>query len=264
VNAKPSAQELELARDFQAPLVHREPPTSMLDIIDRASRDPTVDVDKLAKLLEMSERVQAREAKTAYTIDFAKMKPLLPVIGRNGLIEVREKTNSGKRDGDITQSTPFARWEDIDEAITPILAAHGFVLSFRPGMAGDGKITMTAILSHSQGHSEEATVTLPHDSSGSKNPVQAVGSSLSYGKRYSATSILNIRTKGEDDDGKMAGADDEITEADFEHLQHGIERTGSDIEKLCKYFKIDALKNMKRKDYPTAMEMLNAKPTVKK
>jgi hypothetical protein len=48
-------------------------------------------------------------------------------------------------------------------------------------------------------------MTLPLDTSGSKNNVQAVGSSTSYGKRYTATLLLNIRTKGEDDDGHAGG-----------------------------------------------------------
>jgi hypothetical protein len=43
------------------------------------------------------------------------------------------------------------------------------------------------VLSHELGHSEETTMTLPLDTSGSKNNVQAVGSSTSYGKRYTAT-----------------------------------------------------------------------------
>jgi hypothetical protein len=45
---------------------------------------------------------------------------------------------------------------------------------------------------------------LPHDSTGSKNAVQAVGSSTSYGKRYTACALLNITSRGEDDDGETA------------------------------------------------------------
>ncbi|WP_409524602.1 ERF family protein [Pseudomonas sp.] len=42
---------------------------------------------------------------------------------------------------------------------------------------------------------------LPLDTSGSKNAVQAVGSSTSYGKRYVMSALLNLTTRGEDDDG---------------------------------------------------------------
>src|SRR6185503_15653016 len=97
---------------------------------------------------------------------------------------------------------------------------HGFALSFRTGSAPDGKLTVTGILSHRAGHQEETTLALMHDSTGSKNSVQAVGSSISYGKRYTAGALLNITSRGEDDDGKLAGAPEYITETQVSELQH--------------------------------------------
>jgi hypothetical protein len=44
------------------------------------------------------------------------------------------------------------------------------------------------------------------DSSGGKNNIQGMGSSFSYGKRYTTTALLNIVTEGEDDDGARGGA----------------------------------------------------------
>ena len=43
---------------------------------------------------------------------------------------------------------------------------------------------------------------LPLDTSGSKNGVQAVGSTVSYGKRYAICALLNIST-GDDTDGNI-------------------------------------------------------------
>ncbi|WP_122221652.1 phosphoadenosine phosphosulfate reductase family protein [Pseudomonas syringae group genomosp. 3] len=48
---------------------------------------------------------------------------------------------------------------------------------------------------------EATSIVLPVDATGSKNGVQAVASSVSYGKRYTAGLLLNITTTGEDDDG---------------------------------------------------------------
>lgn len=45
---------------------------------------------------------------------------------------------------------------------------------------------------------------LPADTSGSKNAVQAFGSSTSYGKRYVLCALLNITTRGQDDNGQTA------------------------------------------------------------
>lgn len=173
----------------------------LLAVIERAARDPSVDMDKMERLLEMQERVHARHAKAAFSEALATLQPDLPIITERGKIIVREKTNSGKRDGDILQETSYALWEDINEAVRPLLAEHGFSLSFRTGMHTDGRVTVTGVLSHRLGHSEETMIILPHDSSGSKNAVQAIGSSTSYGKRYTAMALLNITSKGEDDDG---------------------------------------------------------------
>lgn len=45
---------------------------------------------------------------------------------------------------------------------------------------------------------------LPADVSGNKNAVQAFGSSTSYGKRYVLCALLNITTRGQDDNGHGA------------------------------------------------------------
>ena len=250
---------------FNAPIVER--PASIMDIIGRAANDPSFDVNKFERLLEMHERITAKEAKAAYMAALVAMKPKLPVIDRKGRIEVREKTASGKRDGEITQSTGYARWEDIDEAITPILHDSGFALTFRSGVAQDGKITVTGVLGHSGGHSEETTITLPHDSSGSKNAVQAVGSSTSYGKRYTATLLLNIRTKGEDDDGEKGGAPGTVSEDQVSDMQAIIKRGWPEehdyVEKFCEYLsklaktEIKSLADLPREFYAQAVTALN-------
>lgn len=171
---------------------------AIVQMIERAVLNPDVDVDKMERLLAMHERMMDRSAKLAFVQAFAAITPLLPVIDENGAI----LNAAGK-----VQST-YAEWEDINDAIQPILNAHGFTLSFRPGSTADGKVTVTGVLRHVEGHEDQATVTLPQDGSGGKNTVQGVGSSLSYGKRYAAINLLNITSRAKrdrDDDGRGAG-----------------------------------------------------------
>lgn len=162
---------------------------AIFQIIERAARDPNVDIDKMQRLMEMHDKMRTSRARTAYAAAFAEMQPALPEIPEHG-----------QGHGDIT----YALWEDINELVKPVLAAHGFGISFRTGRDGQ-HITVTAVLSHREGHSEETTMLLPLDTSGSKNAVQAVGSSTSYGKRYTAAALLNLTSRGEDDDGKKGG-----------------------------------------------------------
>lgn len=179
-------------REENGAVVQMSESASLMEVINRAASDPNVDVDKMERLLGMYERISERNAKVAFHTALAHMQPELPIITENGKIMHGNKLIS-----------EYALWEDINEAIRPVLHKHGFALRFKTGNGGKN-VEVTAILSHCEGHSEETTITLEHDSSGSKNAVQAVGSSISYGKRYAAEAALNITTRGKDDDGEKA------------------------------------------------------------
>lgn len=249
--------ETQLALKPQGEVVAAEP-VNLLAAIIRAASNPAVDVDKMERLMAMQERLEARQAKAAYTQAMVAMKPLLPVIERNGKITIHEKGKE-KTEAHVIQSTPYALWEDIDEAITPILHDHGFALTFRTGSAPDGKVTVTGMLDHVDGHGADTTITLPLDTSGSKNNVQGVGSALSYGKRYSAMMLLNIRTKGLDDDGKRAGDPEPLNDEKIAKIFDLLKRTDSDQEKFCKFMGVSIIADIPRKEYPRALESLHTK-----
>jgi hypothetical protein len=196
----------------------------IFSIVARAAADPNVDIDKLERLLEMQERVHARNARTAYYAALAEMQPNLPVIDEKGGILDKNKN---------VQST-YALWEDVNEAIRPILSEYGFSLTFKVRRA-EGEIITTGILSHREGHSETTELALPTDNSGSKNSVQAVGSSTSYGKRYTAYALLNLTTRGEDDDGDKAGRKPPVDDVRHKLLNDLADAVGADKRKLCQH-----------------------------
>jgi len=195
----------------------------------------------------------------AFSSALADMQAELPVINERGRIEVRKKDASGERTGAVQQSTSYALWEDINEAIRPFLQKYGFALSFRTGQSSDGRVTVTGILSHRDGHREETTMTLQHDSTGSKNAVQAIGSSTSYGKRYTAIALLNITSRGEDDDGGKAGEPETINLEQLEQLRSLIEEVAADLPKFCAHFKIEALPDLPAARFPDAIRTLEYK-----
>lgn len=178
---------------------------AILSVIERMAMNPQVEPDRIERFIALKERMDKEVARKAFAAALAEMQAEMPVIEENGRIEVRKKDNQGNRTGEVQQATTYALWEDINEAIRPILKVHGFALSFRTGQTPEGKITVTGILSHREGHQEETMMVLMHDSTGSKNAVQAMGSSISYGKRYTASALLNITSRGEDDDGEAGG-----------------------------------------------------------
>jgi hypothetical protein len=168
---------------------------ALLRVINRAAADPEIDFDRLDRLLGAYERTLAREAEAKFNAAFAKLQPRLPVLDELGQIE--------GPDGEV-QAT-YATWEDTVDAIRPILARCGFSLSFKTGPASAGFLTVVGVLRHEGGHKEEAELKLPADTSGGKNPVQAVGSTVTYGQRYVAKMLLNLTSRGDDDDGAAAG-----------------------------------------------------------
>lgn len=252
------SQAMEVARENNIAAHPASDTTSLLQVITRAASDASVDIDKMERLMQMHERLVARDAKAAFAAALAEMQPELPVIGRRGLIEVRKKGSSGERDGEVQQSTPYALWEDINEAIRPVLHKHGFALSFRIKKEAD-RVEVTSVLSHSQGHTDECTLSLPMDSTGSKNNVQAIGSSISYGKRYGALALLNITTRGEDDDARMAGAPASINDQQREALSKLLDESGADEARFFDFFKIEFLAELPSKRFAEAKAMLEAK-----
>lgn len=239
-----------------APSAATSDTTAFLQMIERAARDPAVDLDKMERLILLRDRMLAHEAKMAFNEALSHVQSKLPVIDRKGRIVIRDKNNEER----IRQSTPYALFEDINEAVKPIIAEHGFSISFRTGSHEDGRIKVTAILKHAGGHEEETTIILPHDSTGSKNAVQAIGSSTSYGKRMTMCALLNITSRGEDDDGKASGkAPDTITDEDVSDLSRFITETKSDITKFLAFFKIEALSELPKARLAAAKTMLNKK-----
>lgn len=160
----------------------------MLPMIERLAALPDFDVLKLEKLLDMQERIMDRNAEAAFNAAFVLMQSEIPTI-----IE-RAKTDKGK----------YAPREDIVDAVRPILKRHQFTLSFRTEFP-DKQINVVGILTHVAGHARESTFLCEADTSGSKNAIQARGSAVEYGRRYTTTDLLNITTRGGDNDGRTAG-----------------------------------------------------------
>jgi ERF superfamily len=233
----------------------------LITTIDRAATDSATGVDKLDRLIDMYERITAQVAKVAHTAALADMQQELPIIEERGRIDF----------ADGEQPYTYALWEDINEVIKPILTKHGFALSFRTGRDGD-LVAVTGVLSHRAGHSEQTTMLLPADSPPSgagntMNPIQAIGSATSYGKRYIAAALLNLTSRGADDDpgaaaivrGGTCGDGQAITGAQRKALLQLARQVGADRQKLCHFFGIRRIGDLPARAFKKAENLLKAK-----
>lgn len=215
---------------------------AILSMIERAARDPNVDIDKMERLFGMQAMASERHARTAFLAAFAGLQSELPAATRGGVGH-----NKGK----------YARFEDVIAAVRPHLARHGFSLSFRT-VNEPGAIRVVGVLGHCDGHTEQTDLLLPADASGSKNAVQAWGSSISYGKRYVALTLLGIATE-DDDDGHRAVSGPPITQEQEDTLRDAIEASGTNLAKFCAYYRIEKLVDMPADKFDGAMKLIGKK-----
>lgn len=186
--------ELVPAKADEQSLAPVQPQGSELVLMfERLAKDPNVDVDKLERLIAMNERIMRHQAKAAFDADFAQMQPEIPIVDERGRIEVKG-----------TLRSTYAPLEDIHEVIKPIIAKFGFAVRHRTEWPDDRKgiIRIVGILSHRNSHSEESVFEAPMDRSEYRSDIQSMGSTVSYGRRYTTMDLLNIATRKADNDGQ--------------------------------------------------------------
>jgi len=199
-------------------------------------------VEVLTKLMDLRDRWEAGEARKAFDAAVSSAKSDIPVIEKNAT------GHNNRRYADFAQ---------IARTIDPILAGYG--LSYRFRAEQDEKlIRVTCVLSHKQGHSEEATLAGPSDTSGSKNAIQAIGSTLTYLQRYSLCQMLGLASS-EDDDAGATGGGEVISDEQRDEIQALIDETQSDIRRFCAAFNAPSLADLPVKSFERAKQLLNQK-----
>lgn len=176
---------------------------SLLQQIIAASANPEVDAAKMEAMANLALKLQGHEQKQEYARDLAAAMREMPRISRTNRIVIPAKDGKPAR-----EQGRFASFENIDAAVRPVLDRHNLSIRFRVG--SDQGVTCTPIIAHRNGYEDVGdTMKVPADTSGSKNSAQAVGSAISYAKRYAMCAALNIVTEGDDRDGTTYPLEDD-------------------------------------------------------
>lgn len=170
--------------------------SSLLNLIERASHDPDFDVSKLEALLRMQREVVHEQAKREFNRAMADAQSEMEPV-------IRDATNTHT-------NSKYAKLETIDRDMRPIYTRHGF--SVRYGSAPcprEGWLRITCTVAHRGGYFEDHYLDGPPDSTGTqgrsnKTGIQAVGSTVTFLRRYLLTMAFNIVLADLDDDGEAS------------------------------------------------------------
>lgn len=198
-------------------------PMEMLQI----AVERNADIDKLTSLMELKERWEATEARKAYVAAMSAFQENCPTI---------DKTL-------MAHNSKYAGLAETLEQIRPLMSEHRLSHSWKTEQ-NERTTSVTCTITHIGGHSESTTMTAPADKSGSKNDIQAIGSTVKYLQRYTLFSILGLASKENDDDGKAAGLGPTITPDQVKVIESNLESTGMKKERFLKAFAINAVTDL--------------------
>lgn len=147
--------------------------------------ESNADLDKLEKLMVLQERWEAGAAKKSYYAAMADFQRKCPDI---------KKLKQG-------HNYKYAPLGDIMAQIRDLMADCGLSVRFEQDHSSG--ISVTCVVTHKDGHSERTTMVGVPDTSGSKNGIQAIGSTVTYLQRYTVIGALGITTADEDIDARL-------------------------------------------------------------
>lgn len=239
-------------RPAQAPATVEQHPasdsTALMQMIERVAMNPNADITKMQQLLDMRERLEAKEHERAFNQAMTAAQAEMSSIGTN------------KRN-DQTKSD-YATYDKLDKVLRPLYIKHNFALSFDTAEgAPPDHVRVVAHVSHADGHTRTYHVDMPNDGKGAKGgdvmtKTHATGAAMTYGMRYLLKMIFNVAIGGDDNDGNDVGA--LVTAEQVKTLKELIDKAvaskpGTDhaawIEQFLGYMKVDALNSIRAKDF---------------
>ena len=155
-------------------------------------------VETLERLMDLSERWEAKQAKTAFLRAMNQFQSKVPELIKSKKVDFPTKDGGGNVKYNYT---PLSK---ISKTIQPILNECGVSYRWEFEDMPDGKIKCKCIVSHVAGHSEENTMTAAKDTTGKKNDIQSIGSTRQYLQRYTLIGVLGLSTADEDNDGRTS------------------------------------------------------------
>ena len=173
-----------------------------LYLIDRAIEN-NIDIEKFEKLISLAQMLEREKAKRDFYEALSNFQGEVPPIKKLSR-------------ADMGYGKPKYNYAEFGEIVTTIqepLKRHGLSYHFEIGneqpivVKGEkGEdiiveyISVTCTVAHKSGYEKNTTMSVQKDAGAGKSNVQAVGSTITYLKRYTLLALLGIGTADPDDD----------------------------------------------------------------
>lgn len=202
-------------------------------------------IDKLERLMDLNDRWEKSQAKKAFIEAKAAFKASAPSI-------TKDKTN-------LQYNSKYATIGNVVNNTNEALSKHGLDVDWQFDQSNGIRVTCT--LTHVAGHSESVSLVGTPDSSGAKNPLQQIKSTLTYLKLATFEAVTGIATKegNRDDDGNASGTPSFITDEQVEELTALITETNTDIAKFLEIGKVESLSDITTQGFAKAKALLLSK-----
>lgn len=239
---------LENSIEKQTVQLSQKQPTTM-DLISLA-QSQNASVEQLRELWELHRDYEKNEAAKAFHEAMSGFRSECPII---------KKTRKA-------YSSKYAGLAESLDLIQPLLSRYGLSHRWNETQQGDS-ITVICTITHRMGHSESTSLTAGPDKSGSKNSIQAIGSTITYLQRYTLFSILGMASTDQDDDGNGASVDpdDYLSENQIAEMTALIDEVRGDMpidkytQSFCSWAGYPTMEAIPRVKYKQLMNALERK-----
>lgn len=235
------ARPEEIKDEGQALTVVQYTPANLL-----AQAVQSGNLEMAAKMMDLQDRWDTRERRQLFDEALTKAKGKLPVIVKDK--EVRFGTTHYRH----------ATLGNIAAVVTPILSEHGLKYTWKTDTVSvPGMVTVICKVS-GFGHTEENSLSGPLDTSGSKNAIQQMGSTVTYLERYTLMAALGL-SSAEDNDDRSSSPAVPLSDAQAAEITRMISASGADIDRFLKWLEVESISDIPADRYSDAIGRLSLK-----
>lgn len=212
---------------------------ALVAAIERAARDPDVDITKMERLFAMRKEIATEMAEAEFN---------------RAMTECQREMRPVAADADNPQThSRYASYAALDRALRPIYTKHGFSISFDEADSPKPEhVRVLAYVAHSGGFTRTYRRDMPADGKGAKGgdvmtKTHAAGAAHSYGARYLLKGIFNVAVGEDDTDGNEPQS--RITEKQAADLKALITEHKGNMGRLLNYLKLRSLEEIPAVNY---------------